>query len=191
MIWFKIENINKLLEESHDPVADLINAMSFDIIDFVSKYKFEDFKHQIEKLSDLNTYSQIMMRSQPIGNKISNIAKALEIMHNSTIEARTKLVLDKEVEFQKQQIKDFQQQKEKERMKEKLNMDQEEIKIKLVIIAIKLEHYLKNKELEVKAELKFENLKRTEERNHLKKQSEHKIETAELSKILKLKSQKK
>ena len=53
-------------------------------------------------------------------------------MHNSPIEARTKLVLDQEVEFQKQQIKDFQQQKEKERMEENLNMDQEEIKMKLL-----------------------------------------------------------
>ena len=179
MIFFKIENVDKLLEESHDPVADLINAMSSDIIDFVSKYKFEEFKQHIEKLNDLNTYSQIMMRSQAIGYKISKIvfrgyvaSKALETMHNSAIEARTKLVLDQEVEFQKQQIKDFQQQKEKERMEEKLNMDQEEIKMKLAIEAMKLEQDLKNKELEVKAELKFENLKRTEERNQLKKQSE-------------------
>ena len=57
-------------------------------------------------------------------------------------------------------------------MEEKLNMDQEEIKMKLAIEAMKLEQDLKNKELEVKAELKFENLKRTEERNQLKKQSE-------------------
>jgi len=194
MIFFKIENVDKLLDESHDPVADLINAATSDIIDFVSKYKFEDFKSHIEKLHDLNTFSQIMIRSQAIGYTISKIvfrgyiaSKALEAMHNSAIEARTKLVLDHEVEFQKQQIKDFQQQKEKERMEDKLKMDQDEIKMKLAIEAMKLEQDLKNKELEIKAELKFEHLKKNEDRHQLKKQSELELELAESNKAFEIK----
>lgn len=196
MIFYKMEDINKLLDESHDPIADMINSVTSDIIDFVSKYRFEEFKNHIEKLNDFAIYSQIMRRTEEIGFKISKIvfrgyvaSNALETMHNNAIEARTKLVLDQEVEYQAQKMKDFQLQKEKERLEEKLRMEQEEVKNNLHIGTLKLDQSLKNKELESKYLLNLDGLRKQEERNQLKKQSDLELEISEMTKNFELKKQ--
>ena len=44
MIFYELHNIEKMLDSSNDPIGDFLNSLSSDVISFVSKLTFEEFK---------------------------------------------------------------------------------------------------------------------------------------------------
>jgi len=134
MIFFCLIDIEKMFENTHDPVSDLINSVTADIIDFASqkKKKFEEFKKESEKLNQIETYIQLQSRANKVGYEITKVifrgyetSQKLQDMHNSSIETRTSIQLKIESETQQQNLEDYKIEKlhsrnEKEReMKEK------------------------------------------------------------------------
>lgn len=122
MVFFELVNIETMLDQTHDPIADFINALSADVIDFSAGLTFEKFKEQTEKLSDMATYSQLVNRAQRIGYRINKVVyrgyhatSKLQTMHDNAIEARTQLRLQAETEEQAQQLADLKQAREAER----------------------------------------------------------------------------
>src|SRR5206468_1589707 len=73
MIFFELMDIEVMLEQTHDPVADFINAVSADVIDFASRLTFEQFKHQTDQLSARETYTQLSQRAGRIGYRINKV----------------------------------------------------------------------------------------------------------------------
>lgn len=125
MIFFELIDVEKMLEETHDPIGDFINATSSDVIDFVSRYSFDSFKSRTEQLNDTKSYSQLLGRAEQVGYKIHKIVyrgysttDALQSMHEQSIEKRTQLKLDRETEEQAQALSDFKQDREFQRLKQ-------------------------------------------------------------------------
>ena len=107
MIFFELVDIDRMLDQTHDPVADFINALSADVIDFAAGHTFEAFKEHTERLNDMATYAQLAQRGERIGYRISKVvyrgyhaSETLQAMHDRAIEARTKLRLEAETEEQ-------------------------------------------------------------------------------------------
>jgi len=73
MIFFELVDIERMLDQTHDPVADFINAVSADVIDFAATLTFEQFKEQTERLNELETYPQLVARSERIGYRINKV----------------------------------------------------------------------------------------------------------------------
>lgn len=73
MIFFELADIETMLDQTHDPVGDFINAVSADVIDFVGRRAFEEFKQHTEKLNDLAAYANLTARASRIGYKISKV----------------------------------------------------------------------------------------------------------------------
>src|SRR5262249_314558 len=44
MIFFELIDIERMLETTHDPIGDFINAATSDVVDFTARYDFENFK---------------------------------------------------------------------------------------------------------------------------------------------------
>ncbi len=114
MVFFELLDIEIMLNRTHDPVADFINALTADIIEFVGKTNFERFKEQTEELNDLTTYPQLTQRAELIGYKVNKVVyrgyhanAKLQAMHDNAIETRTKLILDGETEEQAQKLEDL------------------------------------------------------------------------------------
>ncbi|MBC7474552.1 MAG: hypothetical protein H7263_09700 [Candidatus Sericytochromatia bacterium] len=134
MVFFEIEDINKMLIQTHDPIADFINALTADIIDFASSYTFEEFKESTEKLNSLVTYIQLVTRAERIGYKINKVVyrgytatARLQEMHNNAIETRTRLKLESETQEQEQNIADLKLEKESARSFKRRVMEETEI----------------------------------------------------------------
>lgn len=134
MIFFEIINLDFMLTQTHDPIADFINALTSDIIDFVSTLSFEQFKENTDKLNSLETYHQLTSRSEKIGYQINKVVyrgytanNRLQEMHNNAIEARTKLKLETETETQAQQLADYKLTMEFERSVKKREMEENEV----------------------------------------------------------------
>jgi hypothetical protein len=130
MVFFELADIQRMLDQTHDPIADLINAMSADVIDFVAGRHFEAFKEQTEALNDLATYASLTSRAQRIGYQVSKVvyrgyhaSEKLQAMHDGAIEARTGLRLQAETERQAQELADLKLQREAERAKQRRELE--------------------------------------------------------------------
>jgi hypothetical protein len=114
MIFFELVDISRMLDATHDPIGDFVNAATADVVEFTGRHDFESFKRNTAALNDLATYRQLTGRATQCGYRISNVvyrgygaAESLQLMHNQAIEARTKLQLDRATEQQAQELEDY------------------------------------------------------------------------------------
>lgn len=114
MLFFELQDIEKMLVTSHDPIGDFVNAATADVVEFLSKHDFETFKASIERLNDLDTYEQLTARAEQCGYRIGKVVyrgygapEALQQMHEQALESRTRLRLEKDTETQAQELEDL------------------------------------------------------------------------------------
>jgi hypothetical protein len=113
MIFFELLDIEKMLDTTHDPIGDFVNAASSDVVDFTGRHDFESFKHNTDKLNEIETYRQLVSRASQCGYRITKVVyrgygapDRLQQMHDQAIEARTKLQLERATEQQSQELED-------------------------------------------------------------------------------------
>jgi len=144
MIFFELRDIERMLDQTHDPIADFINAATADTIDFAGGLSFEAFKQQTERLNDLATYENLTRRAERIGYRINKVVyrgyiagEKLQAMHDHAIEARTALKLEAETERQAQDLEDLKLQREADRTTRRREIEQQqaEHKVRLERIA--------------------------------------------------------
>jgi hypothetical protein len=119
MIFFELVDIQLMLESTHDPIGDFVNAATSDVIDWVGRYDFESFKRNTEKLNDIETYRQLTGRASQCGYRIHKVVyrgygatEALQRMHDEAIESRTRLQLERATEHQAQELEDVKLERE-------------------------------------------------------------------------------
>jgi hypothetical protein len=130
MVFFELVNIEQMLDQTHDPVADFVNALSADVIEFVAGRPFEAFKGQTERLNDLATYPNLCSRAERIGYRINKVvyrgytaSNKLQAMHDDAIETRTQLKLEAETEAQAQELADLKLEREAQRAARQREME--------------------------------------------------------------------
>jgi hypothetical protein len=114
MMFFELLDIATMLETTHDPIGDFVNAATSDVVDFTGRYDLESFKHNTDKLNELETYRQLAVRASQCGYRINKVVyrgygapERLQLMHDQAIEARTKLQLERATEQQAQDLESF------------------------------------------------------------------------------------
>ncbi len=114
MIFFELIDIQRMLEATHDPIGDFVNAATSDVVSFVGQHDFESFKQHTNRLNDLETYRQLTGRAGQCGYRINKVVyrgydapKSLQLMHDQAIESRTKLQLERATEQQAQDLENF------------------------------------------------------------------------------------
>jgi hypothetical protein len=134
MIFYELIDIGLMLDQTHDPVADFINAVSADVIDFASGLTFEQFKEQTERLNARETYPQLAQRAGRIGYRINKVVyrgyeatAKLQAMHDGAIETRTRLKLEAETEKQAQELADLKLVREQERSRMRQEMQRADV----------------------------------------------------------------
>jgi hypothetical protein len=122
MVFFELIDIYRMLDQTHDPIADFINALSADVIDFAASRSFEAFKEGTNCLNELAQYSNLITRAERIGYRINKVvyrgyvaSEKLQSMHDAAIETRTELKLKSETERQAQELADLKLLRESER----------------------------------------------------------------------------
>ena len=103
-----------MLDATHDPIGDFVNAATSDVVGFTGRHDFESFKRNTDKLNELETYRQLAGRAGQCGYRINKVVyrgygrpDRLQPMHDQAIEARTRLQLDRATEEQSQELEDF------------------------------------------------------------------------------------
>jgi hypothetical protein len=162
MAFFELCDIEQMLRETHDPVADFINALTADVIRFAGGLTFETFKDRAPELNQLPTYRALLEGAERIGYRINKVvyrgyaaSEKLQAMHDHAIETRTRLVLETEIEHQQQELTDLKQNREHQRNAEQR---QEEERTQ--------QHLLDQKEKEHKQALAFLKENQAAEKDH-------------------------
>ncbi len=114
MMFFELLDIDRMLEATHDPIGDFVNAATSDVVDFLGHRTFEEFKKETGKLNELETYRQLTARAAQNGYRVNKVVyrgygapDRLQAMHDQAIEARTKLQLERATEEQSQSLEDY------------------------------------------------------------------------------------
>jgi hypothetical protein len=132
MIFYRLQDIDTMLRETHDPTADFMNSVSSDVVEFVAGKSFEEFKGATDQLNDLGLYQQLTNRAKGIGFEVTKVVfrgygapQRLQKMHDDAIERRTKLALDRENEEQEQRLQDMKLEREEARLRKRRQMEWE------------------------------------------------------------------
>ncbi len=132
MLFFELTDVEKMIEATHDPIGDFINAAGSDVISFLKRYTYDDFKSHSEQLNEIATYPQLLYRAEQVGYHILKTvyrghitADTLQNMHNKAIETRTRLKLEREAEEQSQKLADYKQKCEAERAIQRRQQEKE------------------------------------------------------------------
>ncbi|XP_076438429.1 uncharacterized protein LOC143277472 [Babylonia areolata] len=111
MVFFAVTDILQMLDNTSDPVADIINALCADIVSFTSKLSYAQFVEETAKLSQMDTYPQLQQRTQRVGVRVEKVvyrgyhaSEQMQNMQNKAIESRTQLRLDAEIEDMRQKL---------------------------------------------------------------------------------------
>lgn len=133
MVFFELTDIERMLDQTHDPIADFINALSADVVDFGGSNDFDGFKSRTEALNRLESYPQLTQRAEKIGYRVSKVVyrgyyatDKLQAMHDGAIECRTRLHLEAETERQAQELADMKLACELERTAKRQQMEEAE-----------------------------------------------------------------
>jgi hypothetical protein len=197
MIFFELIDIDRMLETTHDPIGDFINAATSDVVEFTGKRSFEDFKQQTELLNEIATYGQLLHRAQQCGYKINNVVyrgygapDSLQAMHDEAIQTRTRLQLEKATEKQAQEVEDYRLSCQMERAARRRSEQMAEVEHDLEMKRQQSEAGLKQKERQsaftreqrrAQEELELELRQRSDEqtRQHLQSLSEMQVNLTE------------
>lgn len=149
MVFFELTDIERMLDRTHDPIADFLNAITADVVDEVSKYAFETFKEKTEGFNDLSSYSQLTQRADSIGYRVAKVvyrgyhaSDTLQQMHDQAIETRTQLKLEDETERQGQTLEDMRLAREQAREQLKQDMTESEVRHRNKMEALQSEQQL-------------------------------------------------
>lgn len=129
MVFFELVDIERMLDQTHDPIADFINDLAADVIDFAARRSFESFKESTGQLNELDQYTNLANRAERIGYRINKVvyrgylaSDKLQAMHDDAIETRTGLKLEAETERQAQELADLKLAREAQRDEQRRQM---------------------------------------------------------------------
>ncbi len=138
MVFFELIDVDRMLDATHDPIGDFVNAATADVVEFTGKHDFESFKQNTDKLNDLGTYKTLVSRAQQVGYRINNVvyrgygaADSLQKMHDQAIEARTRLQLDRATEEQTQDLENYRLESQLARAATRREQQTEEVRHEL------------------------------------------------------------
>ncbi|XP_074652545.1 uncharacterized protein LOC141906945 [Tubulanus polymorphus] len=130
MLFYEMKDIIKMLEATHDPIADMINAVCADVVAVVGKLSFQDFLKNTSKFSQLETFPQLLQRCERIGFDINKVvytgyhsSDQLQAMQDRAVQSRTQLRLNAEIQEQELKVKDFKTNREQARTTAKQDIE--------------------------------------------------------------------
>jgi len=103
MVFYELSDVQKMLDSSNDPIGDLINAVSADVMGFGAANTYESLLEKTEMLQHLETFPTVRTRMAAIGYSLHNVvyrgfstSKKLQQMHDEAVAKRTELRLSSE-----------------------------------------------------------------------------------------------
>jgi len=149
LVFFEIVDLERMLDRTHDPIADLENAATSDVVAFCAGLSYEMFLEKTDALNNIEAYPQLVGRAKSIGFEVTKVvyrgytaSQRLQGMHDDALQARTQLRLEAETEEQAQRLSDLKLAKEHDRQRKKQEMQREEVEHNNAVLRMQHEEKL-------------------------------------------------
>jgi len=143
MIFYELTNIEMMLDTSNDPIGDMINAASADVMTFGAANTYESMMQHTAQLSDINTFPILQNRMTQIGFVLRKIvyrgyttSQALQSMHDESIGKRTRLKLEADTRLMEQAQYAHELQCKQERSRSEMMLSEAELRHKLELLEL-------------------------------------------------------
>eukprot|EP01006_Ploeotia_vitrea_P026765 TRINITY_DN59715_c0_g1_i1.p1 TRINITY_DN59715_c0_g1~~TRINITY_DN59715_c0_g1_i1.p1 ORF type:complete len:484 (-),score=64.70 TRINITY_DN59715_c0_g1_i1:147-1598(-) len=163
MIFFELADIDLMLQNTHDPIADICNTISADVLEFAAARQFDQFKSESDHLNVIGTYPQLLEGASRVGFKINKVVfkgytagAKIQRMHDDAIEKRTATALATETELQHQELESLKLEKEQDRLAKQQAMEKSQVEHQKEMDRIRVQETLHLAALEHTAKLKQE-----------------------------------
>jgi len=136
MVFWRIADLDCMLNTTQDPTGDMINALSADVMAWAAPRTYEEVLAQSSALCELITFPILTQRAPAIGVSIDKVvyrglktSSHLQQMHNDAAENATKLRLEAAVAEQRERHLDMEARHSSERERAQLSIDEEKLEI--------------------------------------------------------------
>eukprot|EP01105_Mastigella_eilhardi_P012920 TRINITY_DN2942_c0_g1_i2.p2 TRINITY_DN2942_c0_g1~~TRINITY_DN2942_c0_g1_i2.p2 ORF type:complete len:100 (-),score=34.55 TRINITY_DN2942_c0_g1_i2:110-409(-) len=94
-----------MLDTTHDPIADFMNSLAADVMQFAASLTLPRFLERQRELDTLDAFPQLVSRAKRIGFTVTQVVyrgytSELQAMHDDAIQRRTHSLLEQETEEQ-------------------------------------------------------------------------------------------
>lgn len=168
MIFFRLLNIDEMVDKTSDPIGDFVNSVAADVVSFLSTRKFSEFLAQSSALNELESYPNLVARAAGIGYQIDKVvyrgyqtSDKVQAIHDKGIERRTHLHLEQETLEQEQRLATYKLNEEMNRARQRREME-----------AAEREHAMALERIEHDSKLRAEGDERQAMLQHLSKLKE-------------------
>ncbi len=100
MIFYELLDVEAMLDSTHDPIGDFINAASADVMSFGASNTYESLLQRASILNDVDAFPILASRMEQSGFKLLRVvyrgystSDKLKAVHESSIAERTRLKL--------------------------------------------------------------------------------------------------
>jgi len=149
LLFTHIADVERMLDATHDPISELANALTADLVDFAGDRTFEAFKAATDELNVLSTYPNLVARSDLIGFELSKVvfrgylsSERLQHMHDQAIHKHTELQLQKATQEQEQDLRDFKLERDAARAERLADFKMRRAQEREVMEKASVEHHL-------------------------------------------------
>lgn len=146
MLFYKLTDIDTLLDTTSDPMSEFINSVSADVIQWCAPKKFDDFLAATDVLNTLAPYTTLCSQAEKMGYQVTSVVfrgytapGTIQKMHDNAIEKRTALALAKESEEEEQKLADYRLQKQSERAAKEQQLALEKLENEIALTQKKAE----------------------------------------------------
>eukprot|EP01105_Mastigella_eilhardi_P012921 TRINITY_DN2942_c0_g1_i3.p1 TRINITY_DN2942_c0_g1~~TRINITY_DN2942_c0_g1_i3.p1 ORF type:complete len:391 (-),score=122.57 TRINITY_DN2942_c0_g1_i3:130-1302(-) len=157
-VFFELTAVEVMLDTTHDPIADFMNSLAADVMQFAASLTLPRFLERQRELDTLDAFPQLVSRAKRIGFTVTQVVyrgytSELQAMHDDAIQRRTHSLLEQETEEQAQVLADIKMTREAGRQQKKQLLQQNEVAQTNLLSRMQHEEKLAQDKAEKEAEL--------------------------------------
>merc|ERR1719399_1189056 len=101
LLFYELRDIERMLDTSNDPIGEIVNAASADVMTFGAANTYESFVQNMSRLSEASSFPLLASCMERAGFVLHKVVcrgyktcDALQAMHNKAVAERTRLRLE-------------------------------------------------------------------------------------------------
>lgn len=140
MLFYRLINIEQMLDTSNDPIGEFASAATADAIEWCAPKQFDEFLASTESLNTLAPYKQLQASAAKMGYELDKVVfrgyqapKSLQNMHDSALARRTEQAMIGETEEAEQRLTDFKLARKSERAARQTQLEMARLNAEIAI----------------------------------------------------------
>ena len=169
LLFYELRDIERMLDTSNDPIGEIVNAASADVMTFGAANTYESFVQNMSRLSEASSFPLLASCMERAGFVLHKVVcrgyktcDALQAMHNKAVAERTRLRLEAHTNQQHEEQRALELHARQERSSHEQELAAAEARHELALLGLKNEAARAEADAELRRGCTDEELRRAE-----------------------------